>query len=180
MRFTDFLRAAVLLFGGAATVLAAVSIAGAKAKDDTTLLYIALGWWALAAAIGGWVGRRRAASSGIAELMASARTTPALPELEPGTVIFNRLWMVAGFTIIAGGLAFLVPQIPAVGVGYALLCALAWRKQAPAVAAVEEREGVRFYVDRTSPFKPTRLVRTPGFQKLEDPAEPVRRAGSTR
>ena len=29
--------------------------------------------------------------------------------------------------------------------------------------AIEERDGVRFYVDRTSPFSPIRLIRTPGF-----------------
>jgi hypothetical protein len=31
------------------------------------------------------------------------------------------------------------------------------------VAAIEERDGVRFYVERTSPLKPIQLVRTPGF-----------------
>ena len=29
--------------------------------------------------------------------------------------------------------------------------------------AIEERDAVRFYVDRTSPFSPIRLIRTPGF-----------------
>ena len=31
------------------------------------------------------------------------------------------------------------------------------------MAAIEERDGVRFYIDRTSPLQPIRLVRTPGF-----------------
>jgi hypothetical protein len=31
------------------------------------------------------------------------------------------------------------------------------------VAAIEERDAVRFYVDRTSPLAAIRLVRTPGF-----------------
>ena len=31
------------------------------------------------------------------------------------------------------------------------------------MAAIEERDGVRFYVDRTSPLKPIQLIRTPGF-----------------
>ncbi len=31
------------------------------------------------------------------------------------------------------------------------------------MSAIEERDGARFYVDRTSPFHPIRLVRTPGF-----------------
>ena len=33
--------------------------------------------------------------------------------------------------------------------------------------AVEERDGVRFYVEPDSPFKPTKLIRTPGFRKNE-------------
>jgi hypothetical protein len=44
------------------------------------------------------------------------------------------------------------------------LWSLAWRRQASAVAAIEERDGARFYVMRTSPFKPIQLVRTPGFR----------------
>ena len=167
MRFGDFLRTAVLLFGGAATALAAVAVAGARARDDPELIYLALGWWAAAALIGGWLGRRRAASPSIARLMASARTTPLLPELEPGTVLFNRLWALVAFTVVSGGLAFLLPQVPAIAVGYALIVALAWRHQAAAVSAVEERDGVRFYIDRTSPFKPTKLLRTPGFRRVE-------------
>jgi hypothetical protein len=31
------------------------------------------------------------------------------------------------------------------------------------VQAVEERDAARFYVDRTSPLQPIRLIRTPGF-----------------
>src|SRR3954447_20263884 len=57
MRFRDFLRVAVLLFGGAATALAVVSIAGASRNDDRALLYVALGWWVVAAGIGLWLGR---------------------------------------------------------------------------------------------------------------------------
>ena len=159
----------MLLFGGAATTLAAVAIAGAQADDDQTLISVALGWWAAAAVIGAWIGRRRTASPGFLRMMASARTTPTLPELEPGTILFNRLWALALFTVVAGGLAFLIPQVPAIAVGYALILALAWRHQSAAVAAVEERDGVRFYVERTSPFKPTRLLRTPGFRKNAEP-----------
>ena len=41
--------------------------------------------------------------------------------------------------------------------------AAGWRRQEAAVAAIEERDGVRFYVDRTSPLSPIQLIRTPGF-----------------
>jgi len=32
------------------------------------------------------------------------------------------------------------------------------------VTAIEERDGARFYVERTSPLRPIQLVRTPGFR----------------
>ena len=64
--------------------------------------------------------------------------------------------------------------MPTIGAGYALIFALAWRRQASAVTAVEERDGVRFYVEPDSPFKPTRLLRTPGFRKNEPSLTDVR------
>jgi hypothetical protein len=54
------------------------------------------------------------------------------------------------------------------------MAALAVRKQAPAVQAVEDRDGVRFYIDRTSPVRPTQLLRTPGFKKWVDEDELAR------
>ena len=174
MRFPDFLRTAVLLFAASATALAVVSIAGAHAKDDTTLLYVAVGWWVGAAVAGVWLGRRSTAGTDTAKLLASARTTPLLPELQPGTILFNRLWWLLGFTVMAGAVAFVLPQVPAVGTGYALIYALAWRHHASAVTAVEERDGVRFYVEHNSPFKPTQLLRTPGFRKNEPSPTDVR------
>ena len=177
MRFGEFLRATVLLVSGAATVLALVALLGAKSKDDNTLVYIALGWWLFAALLGGWLGRRREASEPVARLMADARNATVLPEQEPGAILFNRLWAVALFLVVAGGPAFVLPQIPAVAAGYPIFIALWLRKQSLAVAAVEERDGVRFYVERTSPFKPTRLLRTPGFRKNEPAPTDVQRTG---
>ena len=157
----------MLLFGGAATALAVVAIAGANARDDVTLIYVAVIWWLASTAVGLWLGRRAETSAGIARLLASARTSPVLPELEPGTILTNRLWTLALVTIGAGAVAFLIPQVPAAGAGYALIWALAWRKQAAAVAAVEDRDGIRFYIEKTSPLKPTKLLRTPGFRRVE-------------
>ena len=167
MRFTDFLRTSVLLFGGAATALAAVAIAGGASKSDTTLLYVAVGWWMIAAAAGLWLGRRVETSDGIGRLMANARHSPTLPELEPGRTVVNRLWPLLIVIAAAAGIAFLIPQVPAIGAGYALLVALAWRKQSRAVAAIEDRDGVRFYVERSAPLKPTQLVRTPWMKRIE-------------
>jgi len=178
MRFTEFLRTAVLLFGASATVLAAVTIAGAGSSGESALIYFALGWWVLAALAGAWVGRRVQVSGGIARLLAGARSMPVLPEVEPGRILINRLWLLAVLTVAGGAVAFLLPQVPAVGAGYALIGALAWRRQGAAVLAIEHRDGVQFYVEPTGPFEPTKLVRVPGYRKLESLREPARRPGA--
>src|SRR3954467_2237693 len=167
MRFTEFLRTSILLFAGAATALAAVAIAGAQSDDDQTLLYVAVAWWVLAAVGGLWIGRLAETSQGIGRLLADARHSPTLPEQEPGRTMVNRLWPLIIVIAAAAAIAFLVPQVPAIGAGYALLVALAWRKQARAVAAIEDRDGVRFYVERTPPLKPLQLVRTPWMRGIE-------------
>jgi hypothetical protein len=171
VRFPDFLRAAILLFAGSASVLAFIAVVGAAQGSDLGLAIFAGAWWLVTAGAGAWLGRRPQASAGIARLMATARRSPALPELEPGTILFNRLWGLAAYTAVAGGVGFLLPQVPAIAAGYALLVALLWRRQPAAVAAIEGRDGARFYVERTSPFKPTRLLRTPGFRHFEEARE---------
>ena len=60
---------------------------------------------------------------------------------------FARLWPLGAFSLIAGGLGFILPGVSAVGAGYALGAALAWRGREGAVHAIEERDGVRFYVE---------------------------------
>jgi hypothetical protein len=176
MRFRDFLRVAVLLFGGAGTALAAVSVIGVARADDTVLLWVAPAWWFAAVLVGLWLGRRMEATPGIARLLAGARTTTTLPELEPGAVLFNRLWPLAAVAVAAGGIGFFLPQVPAVATGYALLAALTWRRQSSAVAAIEDRDGVQFWFDRSSPFGPPRLLRLPGLRKIEP--QPARRSAS--
>jgi len=178
MRFTDFLRTAVLLFGASATVLAAVTIAGASSEGKDTLIYFSLGWWLLATVSGIVIGRRARVMEGIARLLAGARSTPVLPEVEPGRILITRLWALAALTVAGGAVAFLIPQVPAVGAGYALLGALAWRRQSSAVLAMEQRDGVQFYVEPTGPFEPTKLLRVPGYRKLESLREPARRPGA--
>jgi hypothetical protein len=174
VRFLDFLKSAVLLFAGSANALAIVTVLATDIGADRVLLFVAFAWWLVAAAVGAWLGRRERAFAPLERLMATARATPALPELEPGTVLFNRLWGLAGFTLVAGVIGFFLPQVPAVAVGFPLMAALAVRKQAPAVQAIEDRDGVRFYIDRTSPVRPTQLLRTPGFKKWVDEEELAR------
>ena len=164
MRFSDFLRTTVLISAAAATALGAVTLAGANGTSDGLVVPLAAGWWLVAALIGVWQGRRAATSPPIATLLANARTQPTLPEVNPGRVVINRLWPLLFSTIGAGALAFVLPQVPAVATGFAIIWALAWRRQASAVTAIEERDGARFYIERTSPLRPIKLVRTPGFR----------------
>jgi len=164
MRFADFLRVTVLTSAGAATALAAVTLAGASGAGDDLIVPAAAGWWLLAGLVGVWLGRRGETSPPIASLLASARTQPTLPDMHPGRTVLNRLWPLLLCTIGAGALAFVLPQVPAVATGFAIIWSLAWRRQASAVTAIEERDGARFYIAPTSPLRPIRLVRTPGFR----------------
>jgi hypothetical protein len=166
VRFTDFLKATVLISAGAATALAAITVARVSDGSQTTLVFVSAGWWLVAAGYGVWLGRGSQASVPIARLLAAARTSPALPEVSPGRVLLNRLWPLLVVTIAAAGLALLVPTVPAIGAGFAIIGALSLRGQEKAVTAIEDRDGVRFYVERTSPLKPIELVRTPGLTAI--------------
>jgi hypothetical protein len=164
VRFVDFLKATVLLSAGGASLLAVITILGA-ARDtgEPTLTFVGVGWWVVAAAIGAWLGRHNQASPPIARLLADARMQTSLPELRPGLTLLNRLWPLLTSTLGAGILGLFVPQVAAVAAGFAIIWSLAWRRQDAAVTAIEERDGFRFYVDRTGIFSPIRLIRTRGL-----------------
>ena len=172
MRFVDFLKATVMLSGGAATALAAVTVLAAGADADTLLVLVIAGWWAVAAVIGAFLGRRAETNPPIERLLAGARSTTTLPEQQPSRLLINRLWPLAVSTIVAIGLALLAPQIPGIAAGFAMVWALAWRRQDAAVAAIEDRDGVAFYLEPTSPLSPIKLVRTPGFRRDLAPVAP--------
>jgi len=164
MRFSDFLRTTVLISAAAASALAAVTLAGANGTGDGLVIPLAAAWWLVAAVIGVRLGRRAETSPPIASLLASARMQPTLPDIHPGRTVLNRLWPLLLSTVGAGALAFVLPQVPAVAAGFAIIWSLAWRRQSSAVTAIEERDGARFYIKPTSPLKPIELVRTPGFR----------------
>ena len=161
MRFGDFLRAAVLLSAGSATALAAITLIAATQELEALPVYVSVIWWSAASLIGLRLEHR--ANDGIRTLLADARHQTSLPELRPGLTLVNRLWPLLVVTVAAGVLGIFMPQVSSVAAGFALLVALAWRRQGHAVEAIEERDAARFYVDRTSPVQPIRLVRTPGF-----------------
>ncbi len=169
MRFVDFLRATVLLSAGAASALALVTVLSARGRTDATLVLVLAGWWFLAALVGAWLGRRAETTPPIARLLAGARATTALPEQRPARMLLNRLWPLLLSTLLALALAVVAPQIPGIAAGFAMVWALAWRRQDGAVRAVEDRDGVAFYVEPTSPLQPIRLVRTPGLRREVPP-----------
>ena len=165
MRFVDFLKATVLLSAGSATLLAALTVARVTAQTDpASLMEIAVGWWLVAALFGYWLGRRNMASPPIARLLADARMQTSLPELRPGSTLINRLWPLLFSTLGAAIAGLFIPQVSAVAAGFGIIWALAWRRQEAAVAAIEDRDGFRFYVDKTPPLAPIRLIRTPGLK----------------
>jgi hypothetical protein len=166
VRFPDFLKTTVLLIAGEATALGAVTVVAAGAQEDVTTIVFALAWWAVAGVIGGWLGRAERPSARIAALLAAARTSSALPEVRPAGVLVNRLWPLGVSALLAAGVSWLFPQVAAVATGYAILVALAWRRQEAAVSAIEGRDGARFYVVPASPLRGIQLVRTPGYRRI--------------
>jgi hypothetical protein len=163
MPFTDLLRLTVFLTAGEATALAAVTILSAAGMDDTLTLFVAAGWWPAAVAIGLYLGRSSRAADGVRDVLGAARTATSLPDEAPARIAFERLWPIALTALLAGALGFFFPGVTAIGAGYALLVALAWRTREAAVLGVEDRDGVKFYVEPGSALRPLQLVRTPGL-----------------
>ena len=164
------MRTTVLMSAGSATALALVTLAGVAGGGHALLVAVAVGWWLL----GGWVGisasRESGTSKAIGSLLADARSQRSLPQVSPALTVVNRLWPLMVLTIAAAGIGIVEPQIPAIAAGFAIGWALAWRRQASAVQAIEDRDGARFYVDRTPPLSAIRLIRTPGFRTLSQQA----------
>ena len=166
MTFCDLLRMTVLLAAGAATVLAAVTVIAVSDGNDTLTIFVAAGWWTIALVGGLVLGRPSRAAEAMSPVLAQAQTATALPEIgNPTRAAVARLWPIGAFAVIAGGLGFVFPGVAAIGAGFALAAALTWRAREGAVAAIEERDGVRFYVEPGSALQPVRLIRTPGLRR---------------
>lgn len=182
MRFSEFLRTTVLICAAAATVLGVLTVAGANGTANSLVVPIAAGWWVVCALFGLWLGRRATTSPPIATLLANARVETSLPDAHPSRIVLNRLWPLLVCTVGAGAVAVILPQVPAIAAGFAIIWSLAWRRQSSAVTAIEERDGARFYIQRTSPLAPIKLVRTPGFRsnlmEMNGAARPRARRGA--
>ena len=169
MPYTDLLRVTVLLCAGEATALAAITAVAAGRDDDPTVLVVGGVWWLLALVAGLYAGRPARAADGVRDALAAARTQTSLPPDTPQRIAVERLWPIGLTAIIAGALGIFFPAVAAIGTGYALLVALAWRTREAAVLGVEDRDAVRFYVEPGSALRPIVLVRTPGLGRDRTP-----------
>ncbi|HKJ36519.1 MAG TPA: hypothetical protein VKA36_08135 [Solirubrobacterales bacterium] len=165
MQYKDLLRGTVLLAAVEATALGAISGIAINNEADDLLAALALAWWVIAIGVGIYLGRADRTAEALRDTLASAKTATQLPSESPASIGLARLWPLGVFAIVAGGLGAILPQVPAIAAGMALLFALAWRKREAAVTAIEERDGVCFYVEKTSAFQPVKLVRTPGLMR---------------
>jgi hypothetical protein len=162
--YTDLLRITVFLTGAEATALAAITAIAANRDADTTTLIVAAAWWAIALIVGIRLGQPSRAADGVRDALAGARTAISLPDEGPARIAAGRLWPIALTAIVAGALGVVFPGVAAIGAGYALLVALAMRTREAAVLAIEQRDGVKFYVVPNSALRPIQLVRTPGLR----------------
>jgi hypothetical protein len=162
--YTDLLRVTVFITGAEATVLGAISAISVGGEPSPTTLIVAVAWWAIAIILGFWLGRPERAREDMREPLAKARMATSLPVESPTRISVQRLWPVAVTAIIAGGLGLFFPGVAIIGTGYALIVSLGWHTREGAVQAIEERDGVRFYVVPNSALRPIQLVRTPGLR----------------
>jgi hypothetical protein len=166
MPYTDLLRVTVLLTGAEATALAAITAIGVNRDSDTTTLAVAASWWLVALAIGFYLARPARAADALRDTLARAKTATSLPPETPARISLGRLWPIAMTAIVAGALGAFFPGVAAIGAGYALLVSLAWHSREAAVLAIEQRDGVKFYVVPNSALRPIQLVRTPGLRTI--------------
>ncbi|HJX32878.1 MAG TPA: hypothetical protein VJ257_01625 [Solirubrobacterales bacterium] len=164
MPYTDLLRITVFLTGAEATALGAIAAIAAGQSNDTTTVLVAAIWWLISLAIGLYLGRPGRAADGVRDALTEARTATSLPPESPARIALGRLWPIGLTALTAGVLGIFFPGVAVIGAGYALLVALAWHTREAAVLAIEQRDGVKFYVVPNSALRPIQLVRTPGLR----------------
>ena len=167
VKFRDLLRVSVLLFGGDGHGAGGGRRWSAPRGEDTnTLVYVAR-----RLVVRGVAGRALARppagdhTGDRAPCSPTRDRTNTLPELEPGTVLFNRLWPLIVLGLVSAAVGIFVPQVPAIATGYCLLVALLWRNQSRAVEAIEGRDGVEFWLDRSSPLGRPSCCACPGLRQ---------------
>lgn len=161
MRYCDYLHACVLMIGSAALALIIISAGSLVATGSRLLILLSIAWLVICVAWGLWIGRGEQES--VRALLSRSRPEPVFPKIEPPAVLLSRLWPVLAITLVAAITSYWFPQLAVATAGYGLLWALAWRKQADAVLAIEERDAVHFWIVRSSPVGPPKLVRVPAM-----------------
>ncbi len=168
MPYSELLRSTVFLTAGGATALAAIAVIGAQRDYSSTVLLVGAVWWVTAAWIGVSMGQADKTAESIREVLANSKSVTGTGKgfqlSEPGRIAWGRLWPILAVVVVAGGTGVFFPEVAVIGSGFALLVSLAWRNREAAVLAIEGRDGVRFLVQPGSPFRPVKLVRTPGFR----------------
>ena len=164
MPYTDLLRVTVFLTAAEATALGAITAIGVNRDGDTTAILVAAVWWLVSLGVGVYLGRPDRAAEDIRDALARARTATSLPAENPARIALGRLWPIALTALAAGGLGLFFPGVAVIGAGYALIVSLAWHTREAAVLAIEQRDGVKFYVVPNSALRPIELVRTPGLR----------------
>jgi hypothetical protein len=162
--YTDLLRVSVFLTAGEATALGAVAAIAAAPDVTQKAIAVAAAWWLIALLIGIYLGRPGRAADSLRNTLAEARTATSLPAESAGRIALGRLWPIGASALVAGVLGIFFPGVAMVGAGYALLVSLAWHSHEAAVLAIEQRDGVKFYVVPNSALRPVELVRTPGLR----------------
>jgi hypothetical protein len=162
--YTDLLRVTVFVTAAEATALGAITAIGANRTGEEAIVLIAAAWWLVSVAIGVYLGRPGRAGEEMRNALARARTATSLPPETPARIAIGRLWPIGLTAIVAGMLGLFLPGVALVGAGYALIVSLAWHTREAAVLAIEQRDGVRFYVVPGSALRPIELVRTPGLR----------------
>ena len=163
MRYCDYLHSSVLLVGSSALALILISAGSLASDGGSTLVILSSVWIVIAIVAGLWIGGGPGPQESVRALLSKSRPEPIFPKIEPPAVLLSRLWPVLAITILAAITSYWFPQLAVAAAGYGLLWALAWRRQSDAVLAIEERDAVHFWIVRSSPFAPPKLVRVPAM-----------------
>lgn len=163
MRYCDYLHSCVLMIGSAALALILISAGSLAATGSRMLISLSIAWLVICVIWGLWIGRGASVQESVRTLLSKSRPEPIFPKIEPPAVLLSRLWPVLAITLVAAISSYWFPQLAVAAAGYGLLWALAWRKQSDAVLAIEERDAVHFWIVRSSPVRPPKLVRVPAM-----------------
>ena len=135
MPYTDLLRVTVFLTAAEATALGAITAIAADRDDDTDdgpRRRRLVAGRARRRPLPGPARRAPPTASATPSPGARTATSPARRDARPGSPL-GRLWPIGVIALVAGGLGLFFPGVAAIGAGYALLVALAWRTREAAV-----------------------------------------------